>query len=582
MNNTNSSSAKPSEGSDLSGEQPDENPIIEIVDDDGQDDAAPQEYIHVHSVETFGATAPDGRPWVGVIPLNRGDRPIVWTPLIDWGDDAAPAKKRLRDHNLHLFGDDMKDCVEAARKTWRFPPMPLITQSGWTGLYYGAPWGEAFSPAASEPATVVYDGDPGRYSSNGNKTWLREVARLAKDQPIITFVLMIAFVGPLLRLSRISFNPGFEITGPSRVGKTSLQQLLASIVGQAAAPDGKNAWLPANITTSALEALLPNHNDFVMIIEEMSLFYADASEKTRGIKLRDLVFKLASGTGKSRYQSVEQPQARFAYLTSSNATLSGLLGSTECRTSAAAGNRLLTIPISAEPFGIFDCLPDGAESSEAAVRAITNLVEDHYGKPIRRFIPRLVQERARSENKLKRKIARHMDHFRAAVGVDENVGPEASIADVFGLAYAAGRLAKEYGALPKSLKCLSAAVKVYRMNRELGGLPPSHVERLRRLALRKGVIQVDPKRLLDLSNSDIAAAPALVRPDRQGRKELLMTEGQLERAFPLKREFFNDQEVQAVMQFDADKRRTVKRTVRTSKRQERFYVFVLTANENDN
>lgn len=541
------------------------------------------EYVHVNRVTTSGATAPDGTPWVKVEAAYTAGAPSVWTPLADWADDAAPAKRRLREVNLHLFGEDMKDCVEAVRRTRSFPSLPLIDRPGWTGTHFGLPSGKAYSPKNGEPAIVLYRGDAQRYAAKGTKAWLTTVAHLANGQSLITFALMLPFMGPLLKLSRISFNPGFELTGPPRVGKSTLQQLVASIIGPAVAQDGQNAWLPANITTNALEERLVDHADFLMIIEEMSLFYADAGDRTRGAKLRDLVFKLANGTAKSRYQSAQQKRVRLVYLTSSNETLSALIGSTESRTSAAAGARLLTIPIDSDrPLGIFDKLPKGFESSEAAVRAITNLIEDHHGHPIRRFISKLVEDRAGNEEKLKQRIARHMDKFREAAGIDDNVGSEASIADVFGLAYAAGMLARHYGALPMNLAYLKAVTAVYKLNRALGGPPLSHAESLRRLTLRRGVIHINPKKLQDIPDTDLHAAPALVRLNPKGEKEILLTEKQLVRAFPLKREFFKDPEVQAVMQKDTDDRRTVKRTVRTNKRQERLYCFLFPASQHDN
>ena len=544
--------------------------------------AAP-EYVQVRRVTSSGATAPDGTPWVKVQAAYRDGGAAVWTPFADWADDAAPAKRRLRDANLHLFGEDMKDCVETVQRTALFPRLPLIDQPGWTLLHFGLPSGKAYSPKGSEPAIVLYRGDAQRYASKGSKAWFTEVARLARGQSIITFALMLPFMGPLLQLSRVSFNPGFELTGPARVGKSTLQQLVASVIGPAIAQDGQNAWLPANITTNALEERLVDHADFLLIIEEMSLFYADAGDRTRGAKLRDLVFKLASGTAKSRYQSAQQKRVRLVYLTSSNETLSALIGSTGSRTSVAAGARLLTIPIAASrPFGIFDKLPKGFESSEAAVRAITNLIEDHHGKPIRHFIAKLVEDRALDEAKLKRRIARHMDKFREAVGIDDNVGSEASIADVFGLAYAAGMLARRYGVLPEDLQFLKSVTTVYKLNRALGGPPLSHIDRLRRLTLRKGVIHVDRKRLRDISTANLNKAPALVRLNQKGEKEILLTERQFSRAFPLHLDFFRDPEVQAVMRKDADGRRTVKRTVRTNKRQERLYCFLLPASDNDN
>jgi len=509
--------------------------------------------------------------------------PPVWTKLEDWADDAGPAKRRLREANIHLFADDMKKAIDKARQSRSYPPLPLIERPGWAGPHFALPSGEVFCPPGAEPAIVLFDKETERCGTKGNKEWLDGVARLTAGQSIITFALMIAFAAPILILSAIMFNPGFELAGPRRKGKSTLQQLVASILGSAVAANGRNYWIDANSTVNSLEDCVPKHNDLPIIIEEMGLYYAGESQKNRALKVRELVMRLSNGTVKARRGEKQPPSARFTYLTSSNEPLSALFGEQASQTSLAAGDRLLTILVAARrKYGIFDRLPKDSASSADAILEVTRLIEDHYGGPIRVFLRRLVRERAANEAKLKTRIQADVDRFRDAVGVDRNVGSEASIADVFGLIYAAGRLARRYKALPKQLKCLPAAMKVYRLNRALGVPAPSNVERLRRLAHRKGVIRADATELQEIPDSLLKKAPAILLKHRSGQLELLLTSKALKRAFPRPNLLFRDPDIADILVADGDGRRGTKRTFRSNARQERVYCFLLNLGENDN
>jgi hypothetical protein len=196
---------------------------------------------------------------------------------------------------------------------------------------------------------------------------------------------------------------------------------------------------------------------------------------------------------------------------------------------------------------------------------------------MRIFLRKLVAARAADEAKLKARIVALTNVFREAVGVDDNAGSESSIADVFGLMYAALRLAQSYGALPKRLKPLRAVIKVYGLNRAINGPPPSNFERLHLLAERSGVIHIDATNLQEISDEVLAKAPAVVRTDRHGTILLVLTDKALSRAFPLSNRFFKDPEIQAIMRTDKDGRKKVTLSLRTNKKQERVYAFILNA-----
>ena len=157
--------------------------------------------------------------------------------------------------------------------------------------------------------------------------------------------------------------------------------------------------------------------------------------------------------------------------------------------------------------------------------------------------------------------------------MDGNAGSEARVADAFGVVYAAGRLAQEFGALPDELECLRAAVICHKINRKSVGAERTNVERIQLLAKRKGVVDVD----LDDTSDDyvraVAEAPALWLT-RRAKRELLITPDALGRAFPNKHALFKDAAVQAIMRHDKD-RNTIKVRVTPDRKLQRFHCFAL-------
>lgn len=539
-----------------------------------------QEYKPARYVTVTGATAPDGMPYVHFQP-KYVEHPGVWVSLMELSNQQAP--ERLRARGIFLFGDDLKWAIEEAQKVRSFPPMPLIALPGSTAGYFSLIAGDVFSPKGSDPATILFDPRPTKCGKKGKlKLWKLGVARLAARQNLLTFVLMIPFAGPLLKLSRIHENFGFELCGPGGTGKTSAQHLAASVFGGALEPGGANYWIAANTTINGLEQLYAEHADLAMIIDEMGDFCNGETERVRATKTREMIFRLRSGTTKNRFDGRREEPTRFVYLTSTNVSLGNLLSDLDCATSAAAKYRLLTIPIGkTRKHGIFDYLPEGCVNGSEAISQLQVLVLNHHGLAIRRYLKRFVKERAGGEDALRQKIDAGIRRFRDAVGVDEDVGSEARVADAFGLIYVAGQLAITYGALPKELDPLKAAIEVYRLNREATAPLPTHHQLLERLVHNPRSLRIDSNALRSIPDDELNRAPALVRSTYSGELELLLTSRQLARRFESKAAFYRDPEVARVAIIDKDSRKTVKRTVRTEARQERFHAFRLDRKADD-
>jgi hypothetical protein len=119
--------------------------------------------------------------------------------LDDLSDDAAVAKKRMRSAGLHLFKEAMAKAIDQARSVSSFPRLPLIDRPGWSGPHFALPSGDVYSPEGVAEAIVLFEPDPHKCARAGNKAWLDGVGRLAAGQPLLTFALMIAFTGPILR-----------------------------------------------------------------------------------------------------------------------------------------------------------------------------------------------------------------------------------------------------------------------------------------------------------------------------------------------------------------------------------------------
>ncbi len=132
-------------------------------------------------------------------------------------------------------------------------------------------------------------------SSGTLDAWKSGIAELSRHFPLAMFVLMAAFVGPLLSIFRLD-GGGFHFFGPSSRGKSTLLQIAASVWGKGSDP-GRDAksfvqrWLQ---TMNSLEAIAACHSQTLICLDEIGTFSGD---------LGHTIYMLAGGSGKAALDS---------------------------------------------------------------------------------------------------------------------------------------------------------------------------------------------------------------------------------------------------------------------------------------
>lgn len=529
------------------------------------------EFKRAKKIVASGATSADGVPYVRIKACGK----VAFIPLADFSGSGRTARDKLEAAQVVLLNSDWARCLVLVDDISKFPPRPIIVTPGWAGDDFALPDGTVFSPPGSRKPIVLFSRLTMKCHQKGSlKGWNKGLEVLV-DQALITFLLMAAFAAPLLRIVNRMGNIGLELAGPKGVGKSTVQRLVAAVVGGGVEQPGSNYWISANTTSNGLEAAFPEHNDMLMVLEELNLFAAGEAERNRASKIDELVFRLSDGTTKARFGADRQRAYRFVYVASTNEPLAQVLLGYRKQVSDAAADRLLTLPLDDRKLGIFDKMPEGWASARDLAEHLDKLIAKHHGVAMREFLRRLVEDRASGEAALRHRLEKTMALFRRKVGVDENNGSATRVADAFGLIYAAGSLAQDYGALPSELRCGRAAKLAYELNRSTAADAPSMKQRLMKLAKAPGAVRIDREKLRRIDDATLKAAPALLRTDAKGRVELLLTASALDRAFPVRRFLFEDPEVAPMSLNDRDGRRTVKRPLRSNRGLERVYCFRL-------
>lgn len=398
----------------------------------------------------------------------------------------------------------------------------FVAHSGWSGGCFALPDGTIFAPDGVD-AECAFETKPDKCEKRGSlKGWKLGVAVPLTGQALPMFMLMFAFMPPLLRLTSRADNFGFELVGPGGTGKTTMQRLMASIFGGTGQGDDGCYWITFDTTLNALENQMSVYSDLPIPIEEAAHYLADESQAKRAAALKAFAFKMSGGTHKDRQTCPAAKEHRFSYFSSSNDRLIDLIGRAS-DVARAAIDRLITLNVDASgPYGVFADLPEGFASSSQFAEALKAAARDHHGVAGRHFLRKLVDTRAAGEEALRVRIRNLVKRFHAKAGVDLNNGSDMRVAEAFGLVYAAGEIAKEFGALPKSWKCGPAALKCYREFRH--GAPPYVPPRERLLELSKadGTVRLDrPTRRA--TAAQIEAASVFVYQGQKGRELLIRT-----------------------------------------------------------
>lgn len=517
-----------------------------------------------------GATSPRAEHWVEV----RHAEKSVWIKFVDFADPAS-VKRRLAQKLILLGPGDWKALHAQVAELSDFPPMSIIEQPGWNGCYFALPSGEVFAPEDVETPHVLFEPDTRKCARSGSVgAWRRRVAAPLTDHPIPSFGLMLAFAAPLLALSDRIGNFGFELCGTGGCGKSTLQQLVSSALG--GPTDGPNGhyWITMDSTRAGIALALQAHADLPMILDEAALHAPGSGQNSRGKAMMDLAFQLASGHEKLKHGQPSPQSYRSIFLISTNQSLRDLAKADHEATLDAAADRLISIPIADDRAGgIFERRPDGFSTVADFAQSLVRSAERNHGAPMRRFLRKLVEHRARDEEALRRRINEHLAHFRESVGVGDGGGSERRVVDAFGLIMAAGHLAKHYDVLPSNFRCEEAARYCYELQRHKGKKEASIVDKLVEISRNPGVRWVDTKKLPAMTNAQLDQTLAFLHRNRSRQVELLFWPAAFKKHFRQWARHLRDPALVGILNGDTD-RPTVKRQIRAG-RMDRVYSFIL-------
>ncbi|MCA6311152.1 DUF927 domain-containing protein [Phenylobacterium sp.] len=348
-----------------------------------------------------------------------------------------------------------------------------LSRTGWAepGVTYVLPGQVIGRPVADE---VIFDG-PGinlRFAQRGDlESWRAGIAAQAAGNPLLGFVLALAFVGPLARLMDWQ-GGGFHLRGSSSCGKTTLAEAAGSVWGGGGELGFAHAW---RTTDNALEGLAEGHNDALLVLDELGQVAPEAAGSA--------AYVLASGQAKARAQAGggnrTRAEWRVPFLSTGEIGLGAHIATGRLGGDAKAGQELRFLDLEADAgkgWGVWSTLR-GVSSAEMSdgLRAVAR---EHYGWAGPAFVRALVDSDSLAEVKGFVRAAHRAFKDRAhRAGDSSQVG---RAADRFAQVAAAGELAARLGVLPWRAGDASSAVR-WVFDRWADGFGRAHTVEQRRV-----------------------------------------------------------------------------------------------------
>lgn len=466
-----------------------------------------------------GFTDTRARKWVEITDKDVS----VLVELRDFAGDRMSIWRNLADRGVFLIAKYAKNSVsEQVENLEDFPERLIFSGPGWCGGQFANASGQVFAAPKVPRGAIAFTPKLSKCAKEGTANgWKEKVAAPLVGHPIPAFAVMACFAAPMLEIVGRTDNFGFELCGAGGKGKSTTQRLMASVVGPAMEKN-RSYIATFNMTPAALEQSMEWHSDMPFIIDEANLFGSSTRGRAGQGAMRDFSFQMASGSTKGRYGMPDQEGYRFIFVTSANEPFHELLDDEHHSTADAATDRLMSITVPEGDAGVFGPLPPGYATYREFTLALEKAMAEEHGSAMPKFLRALVRARYEDEAKLRTQIQKHIATFKRRVGVSDNNGSDARVAEAFGLVYAAGSFAQFHSVLPRAFNCLGAAEHCYANFRSTVPVRQSLPERLLAIADRPETITIDPRNLPTLSKEEMEGAGAFIRPVK-GKPILLMT-----------------------------------------------------------
>jgi len=261
--------------------------------------------------------------------------------------------------------------------------------------------------------------------------WRENVSRYCIGNTRLVFAVSAAFASMLIEPAGDE-SGGFHFRGGSSSGKTTALRVAASIYG---APDYMQRW---RATDNGLEALAEQHNDTLLILDELAQIDARVAGET--------AYMLANGTGKARAgrsgNSREVKQWRLLFLSAGEIGLAEHMSQIGKKAKAGQEIRMADIPADAgDGLGVFEEI-HGFENGAVFSRKLIEASSKCYGVASIEFIEQAIKKK----HDLPVTIRKVRDSFIKDVLNDKSASGQAErVAARFGLVAVAGELATAWG-----------------------------------------------------------------------------------------------------------------------------------------
>ena len=408
--------------------------------------------------------------------------------------NSGKAIEELAHQNIVVIGPERsKKLRQAVEAISDWSSRDVIETVGWNGQQFMMPCGKLYSGNQPEPPTSVQS-QPDRCQRKGaGKKWKKLVARPLVGQDIPTFLICFMFAPLLLDMSSRNMNIGIVLFGPPGSGKTTLLGIGSSLISAPTHNSGKPYFTSMHTTINGTEETMRMHKDLPLLADEANLFMADKNKAQKADAFQTIAFKFAGGVIKARYGTdTDTTSYRLGLVVTSNEPLASYIG-VDSESAKAASDRIITIPVPTEPPYVFNFVPDNFKSGRQFAQGLIKAAEENYGHAMPRFVRELVRCRQKDEQKLRLRIESHVERFCKKVSVDNGSGSAYRVAEAFGLVYAAGRLAKDFGILPGKMGVMTAAVRCYHLHLQERAIHIPFKDRLVALTQSDQTVRVNGK-----------------------------------------------------------------------------------------
>lgn len=186
------------------------------------------------------------------------------TPMKLFASDGKELRSELLDQGLRI-GNGRRAASLLGQYIQESTPdetRRCVSRCGWHGEQFVL-HGEVIGAPGSEQITYQSDAlSPLRFSSSGALEGFYEITKLASGNDLAIFAISLAFAAPLIHLVGAE-SGGFNLVGPSSIGKTKLLRVAASVWGS---QKNVQQW---RATANGLEGLAQCFNDCLLCLDEL-------------------------------------------------------------------------------------------------------------------------------------------------------------------------------------------------------------------------------------------------------------------------------------------------------------------------